>query len=687
MMNTSPKGLSNLHPKTTIAICCVMICAIFISCTRQEKIHIASPERQYMDSPVNVRQDIYSLKQAVLLADTLEVTNSLNQSGRNFELNGKTDSAMVYYRESAEQNQLFSKRYRNYISMLKLLYENERHKYNLLLIVSLAIILLAAVIIGFLWYFLYSQRKVIRKMKRVEETRSKFFTNITHEFRTPLTVILGYSRLLENGTVFMKQDLQSLGQQITRQGNSLLDLVNQLLDISKVKSAADNPEWRKGNVIPYLNMIVEGFQELARQKRIELQFLPSQNTVNMDFVPDYFQKILRNLISNALDHTPAYGNIWINTQLTDNMLEIRVSDSGQGIAEEELPHIFDMFYQGNKEKVKKTGNGIGLFLVQSLVTSMNGAIEVESKIGAGTVFTLLFPLIHKGQEYPGFLLNEITIEKVVQTDKESMTESLPQGKQSNEHTPLILIVEDNLETAHYIGSLLQERYTLRYACNGHIGLELAYELVPDLIITDLIMPVMDGHTLLRHIRESETVNHIPVIVISARCTEEDRIESITAGADACLYKPFNAEELSLRVDCLLDLRRMLRNKFAYTIKQQTTNAGKQLTIAEQQFLNKLTDITYSQMGTGELDVETIASKMCMTRQQLTRKLQAITGEGAVVYLMRIRLNKAKQLLDSSIDMQIGDIAIKCGFEDNAYFSRIFKQYFHLTPSQYRKQLK
>ena len=601
-----------------------------------------------------------------------------------------TDSVMNFKNLHHAQNlriQFVSDRHRDEINVLERSYENERRTHNYLLIASLAIILLAVTMIGFLWYFLHSRRKMIRMMQHVEEIRSNFFTNITHEFRTPLTVILGYSRLLENGTVFLKQDLQSLGQYITRQGNNLLDLVNQLLDISKVKSAVGNPEWRTGNVVPYLHMLVESFQDLARLKRIELQFLPSQNTVNMDFVPDYLQKILRNLISNALNYTPAYGKICIDTDLTDNMLEIHVSDTGKGIAEEDLPHIFDLFYQGNKEKVKEVGSGIGLSLVQKLVMSMNGTIEVESKVGIGTIFTLFFPLFHKGQEYPDFRLNEITIEKVALTTKDGESENLPQGKESNEHTPLILVVEDNLDVAHYIGSLLQERYALRYAYNGRIGIELAYELVPDLILTDLMMPVVDGYALLRCIRESETVNHIPVIVITARCTEEDRIKGIEAGADAYLYKPFNAEELLVRVDYLLDSRRMLRSKYAYAVRQQFTNAEKQLAIADQQFLNRLTDITYRQMETGQVDVETIASKMCMTRQQLTRKLQAVTGESTVVYLMRIRLNKAKQLLDSCVDMQIGDIAIKCGFEDNAYFSRIFKQYFHLTPSQYRKQLK
>lgn len=601
-----------------------------------------------------------------------------------------TDSVMNFKNLHHAQNlrvQFVSDRHRDEINVLERSYENERRTHNYLLIASLAVILLAVTMIGFLWYFLYSRRKMIRMMRHVEEIRSSFFTNITHEFRTPLTVILGYSRLLESGTVFLKQDLQSVGQYITRQGNNLLDLVNQLLDISKVKSAVGNPEWRKGNVIPYLHMLVESFQDLARLKRIELQFLPSQNTVDMDFVPGYLQKILRNLISNALNYTPAYGKICIDAKVDNNMLKIRVSDTGKGIPEEDLPHIFDLFYQGNKEEVKEVGSGIGLSLVQKLVMSMNGTIGVESKVGVGTVFTLLLPLFHTGQECPDFRLNEVSIEKAVLTTKDDLNGDLPQGKEANEHTPLILIVEDNPDVAHYIGSLLQGRYALRYASNGRVGLELACELVPDLILTDLMMPVMDGCALLRGIRETETVNHIPVIVITARCTEEERIKGIEAGADAYLYKPFNAEELLVRVDYLLDSRRMLRSKYASAVDRQITNAEKQLNIADQQFLNRLTDIIYHQMQTGELDVETIASKMRMTRQQLTRKLQAITGESAVVYLMRVRLNKARQLLASYADMQIGDIAIKCGFEDNAYFSRIFKQYFHLTPSQYRKQLK
>lgn len=601
-----------------------------------------------------------------------------------------TDSIMNFKNLHHTQNlriQFVSDRHRDEINVLERTYEDERRMHNYLLITSLAVILFAVTIIGFLWYFLYSRRKMIGMMKQVEEARSNFFTNITHEFRTPLTVILGYSRLLEDGTVLLKQDLQAMGHYITRQGTSLLNLVNQLLDISKVKSAIGNPEWRKGNVIPYMHMLVESFQDVARQKRIELLFLPSQNTVNMDFVPDYFQKILRNLISNALNYTPDYGKILIETNLNDNVFEIRVSDSGQGIAEEDLPHVFDLFYQGNKENMKGVGSGIGLSLVQKLVMSMNGMIEVESKVGVGTVFTLRFPLFHNEKEYPDFRLNEINIEKEIPAAGDNLPDSLPQGKESNENISLILVVEDNLDVAHYIGSLLQEHYTLRYAHNGHIGLELALELVPDLILTDLMMPVMDGYALVRSIRENEAVNHIPVIVITARCTEEDRIKGIEAGADAYLYKPFNAEELLVRVSYLLDSRRMLRSKYANAVERQIANAEKQLSIADQDFLSRLTDITYRQMETGELDVETVASKMCITRQQLTRKLQAVTGETAVVYLMRIRLNRAKQLLDSSADMQIGDIATKCGFEDNAYFSRIFKQYFHLTPSQYRKRPK
>lgn len=601
-----------------------------------------------------------------------------------------TDSVMNVKNLHHTQNlrvQFVSDRHRDEINVLERTYEDERRMHNYLLITSLAVILFAVTMIGFLWYFLYSRRKMIRVMKQVEETRSNFFTNITHEFRTPLTVILGYSRLLEDGAVLLKQDLQAMGHYITRQGSSLLNLVNQLLDISKVRSAVGNPDWRKGNIIPYMHMLVESFQDLARQKRIELRFLPSQNTVNMDFVPDYLQKILRNLISNALNYTPNYGRILIETNLADNMFEIRVADSGQGIAEEDLPHVFDLFYQGNKENVKEVGSGIGLSLVQQLVMGMNGTIEVESNVGIGTIFTLYLPLFHKGKEYPDFHLNEINIEKEVPATENNLPDNLPQGKESGENIPLILVVEDNLDVAHYIGSLLQEHYTLRYAHNGHIGLELALELVPDLILTDLMMPVMDGYALVRSIRGNETVNHIPVIVITARCTEEDRIKGIEAGADAYLYKPFNAEELLVRVSYLLDSRRMLRSKYACAVEQQVENAEKQLTVADQQFLNRLTDITYRQMKTGELDVETIASKMCITRQQLTRKLQAVTGETAVVYLMRIRLNRAKQLLESCADMQIGDIAIKCGFEDNAYFSRIFKQYFHLTPSQYRKRLK
>lgn len=366
-----------------------------------------------------------------------------------------------------------------------------------------------------------------------------------------------------------------------------------------------------------------------------------------------------------------------------NVLELRVADNGRGIAPEDMPHIFEAFYQGSNDS-GTVGTGIGLSLVDSLVKAMGGRITVKSAIGQGSVFTVDLPLSHGDGKWRDFEVDKEASEGRQAIDVPA--DGLPSGVESDDAASIVLVVEDNSDISRYIGSELKKSYALRYAVNGREGADLAKEIIPDLIISDIMMPEMDGLAMCRELKASEITNHIPVIFVTARSSQEDKIKGIEAGGDAYLYKPFSSDELNAHVESLLRSRMQLRRKFSESVASGDENAGEKLSDRDQQFLNHLIDVAYSVMADNGSDVETVASKMCMTRTQLNRKLQAVTGETSSAYLLRIRLSRAKRLLDDPKNFKIGDIAFKCGFEDFAYFSRVFKQKYGVTPSQYRKRV-
>ena len=582
-----------------------------------------------------------------------------------------------------EQIGEYSAQYKNDELQRKIEYESKARK--TMSCVFLSILLLSLIIIALFWYALRVRMKMTKLMREMEEARTSFYTNLTHELRTPLSVIMGYGEQMIQGGVAAK-DIQEVGKTLCYQGNSLLTLVNQMLDIAKVKSSIGAPEWKKGNVVRYIQMVVDSFYGTADQKHIELMFASKMPEIEMDFVPDYMKKILQNLISNALKYSDAFGKVNITTHTQDGNLVISIADNGKGISKEDLPHIFESFYRSRSD-ADSVGSGIGLTLVDNLVKAMSGSIDVRSSVGKGTVFNISLPLKHgSGSWSPLDLPTDMRMPQEY-APGEMKFEDLPQGKPTDDIVPLILIVEDNLEIARYIGSQLKEKYSIRYARNGQDGLDLASESIPDLILTDIMMPVMDGLALCRAIRKSNLTDHIPIIVISARCTEEDRIKGIKAGADAYLYKPFNADELNVRVTCLLDSRRLMRDKFAQSSLSGADILTEKLSRGDQLFLNRITDLTYAQMSGKGVDADAIASNLCITRQQLNRKLLAITGENTVSYLMHIRLSKARRLLDDPAHFKIGDIASECGFTDLSYFSRMFKMTYGVTPSQYRTRVR
>ena len=459
-----------------------------------------------------------------------------------------------------------------------------------------------------------------------------------------------------------------------------MSLVNQLLNISKVRSSIEEPNWRTGDIVAFIRMIVENFQVFAQQKHLNLIFVPQQTFLQADFVPEYFQKVMHNLLSNALKYTPKGGHIYITATQENNNLVIQIADSGKGIDKQDLPHIFETFYQGNNSCMDM-GTGVGLSLAKQMVETMGGQIAVKSAVGKGTVFFVTLPLKHGTSQWEEWTPGEP--EKNLTPSVPTPDPASPETEPSGTDPVTILLVEDNQDVAFYIGGLLKDRYRLLYARDGKEGLEKAAEYMPDLILTDLMMPGMDGFELCREIRSSIVLDHIPIIIITAKSEDVDKVQGLEAGADAYLLKPFNTDELHVRIAKLLEQRRVLREKYSQALRNNCTESVKLLP-ADQAFIDRLTDIIYSQISDSALNSDKIAEKMCMSKSQLNRKVRVITDSNTTTYILHIRMEKAKRMLSSN-DLPIGDIAMQCGFEDAGYFGRVFKQTFRMTPSQYRKK--
>ena len=553
-------------------------------------------------------------------------------------------------------------------------FNSERQLRNVIIISLVVILLLLIIGVGMLMYLLKIKKREQAVMKQVDNMRSSFFTNITHEFRTPLTVIIGLAeRIAGNESI---ENLKSIGETISRQGHNLLLLINQILDVSKLKSSVSHSEYQHGDIIGYIHLIFEGAKVLANRKNIKYLFQAQEKSVEMDFIPDYITKIVGNLISNAIKFTPANGQVTISTATKNKRFILTVQDNGYGISTQDLPYIFDAFYQGNSNS-RSMGTGIGLSLVKQLVEAMNGTVSVESEENNGTKFTINLPISHTVNQVVS--LNELpAINDIFVTDGDE-AESV---EIDDDTLTRILIVEDNNDVSSFIGSVINNA-NIYYAQNGREGLEKALQIVPDVIITDIMMPEMDGIEMCDKIRESDILCHIPIIIISAKAEEYDKIEGIKSGADAYLYKPFNAEELNVTINSLLERRKLLQENYTRNSAKDSVSTEK-LSTNDQVFLNKVIDLTHAQMATQSVNINDLAESLNMTSRQLNRKINAITGDNISKYILQVRMLRAKQLLDSNKDYTIAEVAYKCGYEENSNFTRAFKMLYGITPTQYRK---
>ena len=596
------------------------------------------------------RTALSSYEQATVLQDrvlNMEKVNRIQNTSLNIERN----------RQAREMNEARHK-----------LEQERATRYVGFAILGVVLLVLS----GVLAIVLYTNRLRRRShlaLKRLSALRENFFTNITHEFRTPLTVILGLSHDLQDAET---EAVRESARTIERQGKGLLTLINQLLDISKIKSSVGNPDWCNGNITVHLTMIIEAYRDYARSRNIDLYFL-AKEVVEMDFVPDYVSKVMNNLLSNAFKFTPEYGKVSVSVWRESNCLFLDVADTGEGMDKETVSHIFEPFYQAETD-VRNIGTGVGLALVKQIIDAVEGSITVESTVGKGTTFHIHVPIHNDSKRDMGIT----TIDNSPLLPENETTPADSEGEDSQCH---LLVIEDNRDIAAYIGSLFADRYAVSYAANGKEGMEKALDLVPDLIITDLMMPGMDGLEVCRQVRGNEIINHIPIIVVTAKITEEERIRGLESGADAYIAKPFNADELRTRVEKLLDRHRLLRDKFS---NSTDTDKEQKLTDAERRFLAKAVDFIYQLLDKRHLEVNTLAEKLCMSPRQLHRKLVAITGDSPASYMLKIKMQKARNLLETKPGLTIEDIADRCGFEHTPNFYSAFRKMYGVTPMDYRR---
>lgn len=557
-------------------------------------------------------------------------------------------------------------------------------------VVFVIVVALMGAFIGMLIHARRVRAKSHKALKRLNNVREVFFRNITHEFRTPLTVILGLSHDLQQPNL-AANETQDMGKTIERQGQRMLRLINQLLDISKIRSEIGTPDWRNGNIVAYIAMIVETYTSYANNLGIKLELTAREKDIETDFVPEYMNKVVDNLLSNALKFTQPNGTVSVNLWQADRRLHIDVADTGRGIPADSLPHIFDEFYQSDNID-GNMGTGVGLALVHQIVVTLGGTITVDSTVGNGTTFHIALPMRNKGLT-PALSKDDENLKPTVAVETEGEFRT-SDADNSNSEAERILVVEDNVDIANFIGKRLDSKYQVEYASNGKIGLEKAREWMPDVIITDLMMPEIDGLELCRRIRNDELTSHIPIIVVTAKVSEAERVEGLKAGADAYLTKPFNSDELLTRVEMLIEQRKALRHKYAQALESEMTKSSKsqsstsdtQITEVDRRFLFKVTDSVYLMLNNQKnVDVGAVASQLCMSYGQFNRKLSALTGYTPAQYIQRIKVKKAQRMLTAHPELGFNIVAERCGFSDYSNFVRAFKNVCGMTPTQYVRQ--
>jgi signal transduction histidine kinase/DNA-binding response OmpR family regulator len=539
-------------------------------------------------------------------------------------------------------------------------------KQNQMVLAVSALTLLA--LIASLLAFIYRQKKNAKEA--LEKAKSKFFSNIVHEFRTPVTLIKGpiEQALEETDNLKSRQNLKIAHSNSIQ----LLNLVNQLLDVSKLEAGKLTLNPKYGDIVEYISTLHHHFLELAGQKEILLLFSTNISSYYTYFDESSLGKILSNLLSNAIKYSPEKGKVELNIYLTENLegglLTLEVKDNGPGIPAHSTEKIFERFYRVSEGGAGyATGTGIGLSLVKELTELNGGEIKVESKTGQGSIFTLILPLKGNLQKAASLYIEEIN------------------GSKSAEEKTEILLVEDNLEMREYIKSILNEEgFLITEALNGNDGIEKANDCIPDIIITDIMMPVKDGFGLSKSLKNNELTSHIPIIALTAKAAQEAKLEGLSSGMDVFMTKPFSAKELILNIQNLLKIRHNIQKNFSNSKPAELPAEKASLLNIQDVFIQKIIQKVTANLDDENYGVEQLSDDIAISRSQLHRKLKATTGLSASALMRNIRLEKALALLNSNAG-NVSEVAYMTGFSSQSYFTRSFKEYFGFNPTEARQK--
>ena len=529
-----------------------------------------------------------------------------------------------------------------------------------------------------------TQRELNEQLNAATQSKLVFFTNVSHDLRTPLTLIAEPVEQLAVADNLTPQ--QSMLMKIANKNVKILKrLINQILDFRKYENGKLNLNLVESKFGTLVREWAESFNSIARKRDITLTV---DVTLDKDFTlavdAEKIERVFFNLMSNAFKYTPDNGSIKFICGLDGDNLRFSIEDTGQGIGADDINNIFDRFYQ--VDKIHPNGSGIGLSLAKAFVELHGGSIAVESTLGVGSKFTVTLPVVHVEECMPADTDNLIT-----KADVNAELDRLEEVDRTTAGTelPLLLVIDDNDDIRRMIGELLKDEYNIVTAPDGREGVRLAAKYVPDLIICDVMMPVMDGLECCRIIKDEVSTSHIPVLMLTACSMDEQRARGYDSGADGYLSKPFNSAVLKSRCRNLIENRKRIKNLWSSNgggdVTAKERNASVLVNDVDSEFYSKVLDIMKKEMGNPDLNVDTLASMMGLGRSQFYRKIKALTNYSPVELLRNLRLKQAREMLTTT-EKTIGEIAYEVGFSSPAYFTRCYREAFDETPTELRERI-
>lgn len=535
-----------------------------------------------------------------------------------------------------------------------------------------------------LFYILFNKVKSLKEEQKQSEKinaiKSNFFTNISHELRTPLTLMLGpIQQLYEKST---NEDDKKLLKLAAKNANRQLELVNQLLDLSKLESGKLELQIQKNDIVAFSKSLLFSYESLARKRGISLNFSSKDTAIDLYFDFDKMEKILTNLITNAVNFSADGGRIDLTIYSDINFVTLTIKDNGRGISHDNLPKVFDRFYSASNNEGITPGTGVGLSLVKELVSMHGGKVKVESTLGKGAEFNISFKL--GKNHFPEHLVSEtiaanFSKNSTLLEDFEAAVEEEKLEETNRNKRPLILLIEDNEDVREFIIQRIDTDYQIIEAVNGEEGINLALEHQPDLIISDVMMPIKDGFEVCKTLKTNIQTSHIPIILLTAKADQEEIIEGYEQGADAYILKPFNAQEILIRIKNLVESRLELKKRFSNSIflkpEEVTSNS------IDTAFIKNATAIIEKNLTNDILNVDFMAAALGMSKANLNRKFRVLVNLSTNQFIQSVKLKKSAELLNGK-EFTVAEVAFQTGFSSPAYFIKCFKTQFGKTPKEY-----